>query len=439
MRTDQHRFSPHLVATVGVAVSALVVSGLAHEAAAAPDSRTTGARYVEAAHWSTDGAPSAVGVAPDGSVAVTMATRDKVSRFTPTGGLLNSFLLDFSYPFGIDADPSGNIHISDYSATDSTTQLHVFSPSGTEVRTYGVPDGASSNFSPWGLDISSDGTVLIADVVDDSVQRVHPDGSWGGRLGASGAGPGQFDSPRDIAYGNGGFYVLDSGNRRVQRFSSDGTFLAAFGQSGLDPGQFDSPVAIDVAPDGRVLVLDRSGAQDAVLNEFSPEGGFLGRTTLPMSQAGGMAVDAQGAVYVTGLYAGSAVTWGVLKLVVATPTPTPTPTPSPGPPAAAQVGTVKVPGKAIRVRRGRVAIRAVCPESAAAGCSATARLARGKRLVAKPMSYSLDTGEQATIRFRLTRSALRRLPRRKSVTLTVRLFHINGQTAVVQKKVRVRR
>ena len=55
---------------------------------------------------------------------------------------------------------------------------------------------------------------------------------------------------------DGGFYVLDVGNRRVQRFGPDREFIHAWGSFGSEPGQFNDPLSIVVEADGTVDVLD---------------------------------------------------------------------------------------------------------------------------------------------------------------------------------------
>ena len=77
--------------------------------------------------------------------------------------------------------------------------------------------------------------------------------------GGSGAGPGQFSGPDDLAVDwAGNIYVADGSNNRVQVFTADGQFVRQFGTLGSGrwraelsrtesrwtrPGTFTSPTA----------------------------------------------------------------------------------------------------------------------------------------------------------------------------------------------------
>ena len=66
-----------------------------------------------------------------------------------------------------------------------------------------------------------------------------------------------FLGPRGVAVdAQGRVYVADTGNKRIVVFDADGKFLTQFGAAGLDAGQFDEPVGVAVAPDGTVYVTD---------------------------------------------------------------------------------------------------------------------------------------------------------------------------------------
>jgi uncharacterized protein (TIGR03663 family) len=82
-------------------------------------------------------------------------------------------------------------------------------------------------------------------------------------IGQAGSGPGQFSSPRSIAFAaDGSIYVADSKNNRIQHINVDGTFLNEWGSFGdltqgeAPAGTFNEPWGIDVAPDGSVYVAD---------------------------------------------------------------------------------------------------------------------------------------------------------------------------------------
>jgi hypothetical protein len=76
-----------------------------------------------------------------------------------------------------------------------------------------------------------------------------------------------------ICYSDGKLYVPVGDVGTVQRYSADGTYLGNVGQFGSEPGTLNFPVAVEVSPDGIVLVLDKP--RFAVVC-FAPDGRFLG-------------------------------------------------------------------------------------------------------------------------------------------------------------------
>jgi NHL repeat len=87
-------------------------------------------------------------------------------------------------------------------------------------------------------------------------------------FGEFGSGPGQLDSPAQIATAPGGdLYVADSGNDRVSVFAGDGSFVRTFGSA-----QLDKPGDVAFGDDGKVYVADTGNDRIAV---FGSGGEFL--------------------------------------------------------------------------------------------------------------------------------------------------------------------
>lgn len=86
-------------------------------------------------------------------------------------------------------------------------------------------------------------------------------------FGEFGSGPGQLDSPAQIALGPGGdLYVADAGNARISVFAQDGTFLRTWS------GSMSEPQDVAFAASGRAFVADKGNDRIDVL---SPSGKLL--------------------------------------------------------------------------------------------------------------------------------------------------------------------
>ena len=73
--------------------------------------------------------------------------------------------------------------------------------------------------------------------------------------------------------------------------------LAAFGQSGRGQGQFIYPRAIDIAGDGSLFIVDKTGR----IQKFGPKGDFIDTIEMPLIETGkptGLTVAANGNLYV---------------------------------------------------------------------------------------------------------------------------------------------
>jgi DNA-binding beta-propeller fold protein YncE len=176
---------------------------------------------------------------------------------------------------------------------------------------FGSPGSGNGNFNaqtgPSAIAINPvDGTVYVTDPGDYRVERFAGDGTYVGKWGTQGSGPGQFSDPEGIAVDptNGDVYVTDHSNNRVQKFGPDGTFILQFGTTGSGNGQFSAPreAAVD-PPTGNLYVVDggnhrieKFDQSGNYLSQFGTQGSGNGQFATPY----GVAVDpATGTVYVT--------------------------------------------------------------------------------------------------------------------------------------------
>jgi DNA-binding beta-propeller fold protein YncE len=174
-------------------------------------------------------------------------------------------------------------------------------------------------------------TLAVAASAEALTQRGH---TVGLAFGQRGTQAGQMVRPAGVAVNEatGDVYVVDAGNNRIERFTAGGEFLAAWGWgvsdgeaeyevctggckaglAGEGAAQLDgaSAVAVDnstTAEDpsqGDVYVVTDTATQDNVIEKFTASGEPLGVLEMPSAESGalgGVAVDAQGGVWVSDL------------------------------------------------------------------------------------------------------------------------------------------
>lgn len=140
------------------------------------------------------------------------------------------------------------------------------------VLAFGGPGAGPGQLqSPFDVATGPD-AAMVADRDNHRVQVFGLDGTVRFSFGTRGSGDGQFQSPHGLALSGDRVYVADTKNHRIQVFSRMGVFLFAFGGQGTDPGRFQEPKDVAMTADGgAAYVADTSNHRIQV---FDPEGVF---------------------------------------------------------------------------------------------------------------------------------------------------------------------
>ncbi len=242
--------------------------------------------------------PGGLAVAPDGSYFVADTAADRIVHLDAAGHQLGTFGTrgfgqgQFFGPLGLAFGPDGNLYVAD----GGNNRIEVLTPGGRFVRSIGRQGHALGQFvGPHAVSVAPDGTLWVADTFNARIQHLTPGGGvlgtikgvngawgvasdgqggvyysayWGQRIyhwtphglqgwGGPGSGAGEFDHPSALAYtaGSGTLYAVDEGNARVQ-YVKDGRIAGQRGGAGPDASGLGRPVAVAVAPDNTIAVLD---------------------------------------------------------------------------------------------------------------------------------------------------------------------------------------
>ncbi len=218
------------------------------------------------------------GVAVDGSGNVYVADRDnnRIQKFDSSGGFITAWGTNgssegqFNGPQGVAVDGSGNVYVAD---TDND-RIQKFDSSGGFITAWGTNGSGEGQFlNPLDIAVDSNGNVYVTDVLNSRIQAFDSSGGFITQWGTNGSGEGEFNFPTSIAMdGSSNIYVVDSGNDRIQTFDSSGSFITAWGTNGSSEGQFNRPFGVAVDSNGNVYVTDVLNSR---IQMFDSSGGFI--------------------------------------------------------------------------------------------------------------------------------------------------------------------
>lgn len=156
-----------------------------------------------------------VAFAPGGDVFVSDGYgNNRIVKFTKTGEYVKTWGTkgkgdtQLHLPHAVQFDNKGLLHVADR----ENRRVQVFDQEGAFVRSYG-------GFSPYGMCITPEQTLLVADGRSDTCLHMTLSGKILAEWGGAGSKPGRFALPHCIAVDRQGrVYVGDIDGKRLQRF-----------------------------------------------------------------------------------------------------------------------------------------------------------------------------------------------------------------------------
>ena len=238
---------------------------------------------------------------------------------------------EFWAPFGITVDTSNIIYVAD----TGNNLIRRITPEGTVTTLAGSPHkpgytdgkGDTARFrNPWSVAVDSSGSVIVADMSNDTIRKITPDGTvttLAGQAGVAGNADGygtsaQFNDPFAVAVDSSdNIYVSDSANDTIRKITPAGAVVTLAGLPGYagnvdgsaSNARFWNPQGLAVDDNGDIYVADTG---NNAIREITPEGMVshltdLADTNAPamnldkalqLNSPGGVAVDSNGNIYV---------------------------------------------------------------------------------------------------------------------------------------------
>ena len=170
-----------------------------------------------------------------------------------------------------------------YVADENANRVHVYSSAGQYLRSYGDSAEYALN-RPNSLALMPGGDLLVVDTWNYRILRLNEEGELLTAWGAAGEygfdAPLEptdgFWGPRDVAIDSAGrIFIADTGNKRIRVYQLENdaaAHLFDIGSGGSGPGELDEPSGLAAHSDGRLFVADTWNRRIAV---FAADGSHL--------------------------------------------------------------------------------------------------------------------------------------------------------------------
>ena len=148
--------------------------------------------------------------------------------------------------------------------------------------------------APCSVHLDHANRLVVTEIHNNRVQVMSKEGEALFTIGDS--GPEKLSTPYScISYKNI-FLVTERDNHVVKAFNSSKTFLYKFGEKGNQDGQFNTPRGMCLDGSNNLLVCDSDNKR---VQQFSLDGRFTGKTTVPLKDPLRIVTAADGRILVT--------------------------------------------------------------------------------------------------------------------------------------------
>ena len=242
--------------------------------------------------------PSGIAVNKQGDIAVVDNLGHCVFVFNKEGNCLKQIGKEgvdpgqFKYPTGVLFLNDHEVLVTD--ALNNRIQ-HINIQTGTVLKTFGKKGEGKGHFMvPYSVHLDHANRLIVTETRNNRVQVMSKEGEALFTIGDS--GPEKLSTPYScISYKNI-FLVTERDNHVVKAFNSSKTFLYKFGEKGNQDGQFNTPRGMCLDGSNNLLVCDSDNKR---VQQFSLDGRFTGKTTVPLKDPRRIVTAPDGRILVT--------------------------------------------------------------------------------------------------------------------------------------------
>ena len=242
--------------------------------------------------------PSGIAVNKQGDIAVVDNLGHCVFVFNKEGSCLKQIGKEGVDP-GQFKYPTGVLFLNDHEVlvTDALNDRiqHINIQTGTVLKTFGKKGEGKGHFmAPCSVHLDHANRLVVTEIHNNRVQVMSKEGEALFTLGDS--GPEKLSKPYScISYKNI-FLVTERDNHVIKAFDASNTFLYKFGEKGNQDGQFNSPRGMCLGGSDNLLVCDYFNDR---VQQFSLDGRFTGKTTVPLKDPRRVVTAPDGRILVT--------------------------------------------------------------------------------------------------------------------------------------------
>ena len=244
------------------------------------------------------GGPSGIAVNKQGDIAVVDNLGHCVFVFNKEGNCLKQIGKEGVDP-GQFKHPTGVLFLNDHEvlvADGLNNRIqHINIQTGTVLKTFGKKGEGKGHFMvPYSVHLDHANRLIVTETRNNRVQVMSKEGEALFTIGDS--GPEKLSTPYScISYKNI-FLVTERDNHVVKAFNSSKTFLYKFGEKGNQDGQFNTPRGMCLDGSNNLLVCDSDNKR---VQQFSLDGRFTGKTTVPLKDPRRIVTAPDGRILVT--------------------------------------------------------------------------------------------------------------------------------------------